>query len=221
MSLWRPAVASSFYLPRQRDLRWPGAPAEKGIAAFVLKYRVEPSPEDLREAEHIFSQRLKYLSDPAKRFSVVTPAEQSAIADGAAAVRKLRERASSLQIHPDSIGFLGFAAGGLIAGGLASAQTDARPNFLGVIYAFFRGQVPKTAPPAFIAAATDDKLLEDRPIQMFQAWREAGRPAELHLYESGGHDFANKSSGLTSQYWLDAFVWWMKCQNIEHSACEK
>lgn len=186
--------------------------ARRGIAAFVLKYRVEPTPPDPEEANAIMSRRLAYLADPADRFTKVTQAEQLAIADGAAAVRTVRKRASQWGIDRSAIAFLGFAAGGLVAGGLASSNSDSRPDTLGIIYSFFRDKVPPMAPPVFIAAAADDSLLEDKPIRHYQAWLAANRPAELHLFEKGGHDFASDPSGFSSERWLDSFLCWNEMQ---------
>ncbi|GGC43062.1 hypothetical protein GCM10011371_33120 [Novosphingobium marinum] len=190
--------------------------AARDVTAFVLKYRVEPSPSDPLKADRIIARRLQYLGDIDKRFSLVTEAEAAAIEDGAAAVRLVRENAERWQIDPSRVGFLGFAAGGLIACGLTDAPERSRPDFLGIIYAFLRRDIPASAPPAFIAAAADDHLLEDRPIRMYQAWLAANRPAELHLYETGGHDFASKDSAPCSRHWIDAFVSWIRSRRMDN-----
>ena len=46
------------------------------------------------------------------------------------------------------------------------------------------------APPMFCVVAADDPLCLDTCLDTFQAWRRAGLPAELHVYEQGGHGFA-------------------------------
>ena len=74
--------------------------------------------------------------------------------------------------------------------------------------------MPPDAPPAFIATAADDPLLRAAPVPMFEAWRAAGRPAELHLYEKGGHGFGMIPEGSSSDHWFDEFVWWMQARGL-------
>ncbi len=79
-----------------------------------------------------------------------------------------------------------------------------------MIYGALRRPVPTDAPPAFFATAADDPLLANAAEPMFDAWRAARRPAELHLYERGGHGFGLVPKGASSDHWLDEFFWWMQ-----------
>ena len=45
---------------------------------------------------------------------------------------------------------------------------------------------------------------------MFAAWLAQKRPAELHVYEKGGHGYGLNKSGATSDHWIDAFYWWLE-----------
>ena len=83
-----------------------------------------------------------------------------------------------------------------------------------IIYGALHHPVPADAPPAFIATSADDGLLQAAAIPMFQAWRAAGRPAELHLYEKGGHGWGMSMKGSTSDHWFDEFVWWMQARGL-------
>ena len=83
-----------------------------------------------------------------------------------------------------------------------------------MIYGALRNPVPKDAPPAFIATAVDDPLLAKAARPMFDAWRAANRPAELHLYERGGHGFGLVPQGSSSDHWFDEFVWWMEGRGL-------
>ena len=49
---------------------------------------------------------------------------------------------------------------------------------------------------------------------MYAAWKAAGRPAELHIYERGGHGYGLNPSGATSDHWLDQFLWWMEARGL-------
>lgn len=58
--------------------------------------------------------------------------------------------------------------------------------------------VSENTPPAFIAAANDDKAVSPRSSVLFRdAMRAKNRPVELHIYPSGGHGWA---SHLTAKY---------------------
>jgi acetyl esterase/lipase len=48
--------------------------------------------------------------------------------------------------------------------------------------------VPKEAPPIFIASAADDALSRFS-LDLYSAWRAASLPAEIHIFQEGGHGF--------------------------------
>jgi acetyl esterase/lipase len=62
----------------------------------------------------------------------------------------------------------------------------------------------------FLAVSADDPLLADASQPVFAAWRAQKRPAELHVYEKGGHGYGLNKSGATSDHWIDAFYWWLE-----------
>jgi acetyl esterase/lipase len=109
---------------------------------------------------------------------------------------------------------VGFSAGGMTASNVATGDPSGRPDFVGIIYGALHNPVPPDAPPAFIATSADDPLLKDAAVPMFQAWRAAGRPAELHLFEKGGHGYGMNVQGLTSDHWFDEFVWWIRARGL-------
>ena len=191
--------------------------AEHGVAAFLLKYRLEPTPADPAAFAVVLMRRLgearnaDTASGGAPRFTT----EDQASADGAEAVRLVRRRAAEWKIDPHRVGFLGFSAGAIMTTNLATADDRAsRPDFVGVIYGALRNPVPADAPPAFFATARDDPLLGKAAIPMVEAWRAAKRPAELHLYERGGHGFGLVPKGSSSDHWLDEFLWWMEGRGL-------
>ena len=195
--------------------------AEHGIAAFVLKYRLEASPHDpsamMLALGHAVDKHREW-SDHKLPSPEVSEDEPLAAADAAAAVRLVRSRAAQWGIDPRRVGFVGFSAGAVTATNVATAEKpEDRPAFVGVIYGTLHRNVPSNAPPAFIATASDDPALAYATIPMFELWRAAGVPAELHLFERGGHGFGLIPSGSTSDHWLDEFYWWMRSDKMLQS----
>ena len=191
--------------------------ADLGYAAFVLKYRLDPTSDDPAAFVREFTAK---MTDLAKRGAAggaqtaTFASEKPAAADAAEAIRLVRRRAGEWGIDPKRVGFVGFSAGGITAANVATLDPTGRPDFVGVIYGALHNPVPADAPPAFIATSADDPLLKDAAIPMFQAWRAAGRPAELHLYEKGGHGYGMNVQGLTSDHWFDEFVWWLQARGV-------
>lgn len=180
---------------------------ERGIAGFVLKYRLFPTGEDgAQEMSDKFADRPKLLQDIAS----VLPLSG---ADGLAAVRRVRENAERLGVAPDRIGFMGFSAGGGVTMYVAAHYDAAsRPDFIAPIYAGAADlqQVPADAPPIFVVAATDDQLgLAPASVKLYSQWLAAGKPAELHMYMQGGHGFGMRHLNLPSDTWIDRFGEWL------------
>ncbi|MFT3727940.1 MAG: alpha/beta hydrolase [Terricaulis sp.] len=188
--------------------------ADEGFTAFVLRYRLDPMPDDPTAFQQASMARLMALIGRARSDGGVQnlhyATEDAAAADAAEAVRLVRRRASEWNVDPKRVGFVGFSAGGITAANVATLDPSGRPDFVGIIYGALHHPVPADAPPAFIAASADDALLGDAAIPMFQAWRAAGRPAELHLFEKGGHGWGASAHGFTSDHWFDEMIWWMR-----------
>jgi len=56
--------------------------------------------------------------------------------------------------------------------------------------------IPADAPPTFIAAAADDKVVPmENSLLMFQALRAKGIASELHVFEVGGHGLGGSQAG--------------------------
>jgi acetyl esterase/lipase len=191
---------------------------ERGIAAFVLKYRLLPSPASDQEFATFF-QRL--MSDPTLLPPLLTPEHRATIlADGQGAVALVRERAAEWHVAADRIGILGFSAGGHVAASVALRNTpESRPDFVAPIYAgvWEDYTVPDDAPPMFLAYATDDPLAErivDESLRLYTSWWRAGFPVELHAYATGGHGFGMRRQGLPMDGWIDRFHEWLVQQGL-------
>jgi acetyl esterase/lipase len=143
----------------------------------------------------------------------VTAGETQSVADAFQAMRVVRGHAAEWSLDPRKIGFIGFSAGAMLAVDVGTGYDAAtRPDFIGAIYGALRAghTVPADAPPLFVAAASDDNLLSGKSLPIYEAWRAARRPAELHIYERGGHGFGMARQGVTSDHWIDELEWWLE-----------
>lgn len=71
-------------------------------------------------------------------------------------------------------------------------------------------QVNGATPPVFLAQATDDPISPvDNSLLMYSAMRSAGRPVDLHLFQSGGHGWGLGRPGTEQTLWPALFQRWM------------
>lgn len=186
--------------------------AERGVSAFVLKYRLKQTPADLDGFAQSIRQMLsgpRPPRDPGSADAAKMLAPQ--LADARAAFRLVRSRADEWNIDPDRIGMIGFSAGAMLTLTTALHGQDARPAFIGNIYGPIGAlQVPADAPPVFVALAADDGLFSNAGFGLVESWQKAGRPVEFHYYEQGGHGFGMYPKETTSTGWFEAWVSWLK-----------
>jgi acetyl esterase/lipase len=72
-------------------------------------------------------------------------------------------------------------------------------------------QVDAETPPAFIVhSANDPTVPVASSIAYFSALKKYSIPAELHIYETGGHGYGITGKGGTESHWTDACLNWMK-----------
>jgi endo-1,4-beta-xylanase len=181
----------------------------RGIAAFVLKYRLakaEGSKYTLEGDEH---------------------------ADAARAVRLVRARAAEWGVDPKKIGFIGFSAGGEVAGmigtkydgGDASSadpveRASSRPDFNVLIYPWYRPGANKPeapplfpvkadAPPSFLVCTHDDPSHAVPTVKFYLELQAAKIPVEMHIYEKGGHGFGLRPSANRVSAWPEQMLAWM------------
>jgi acetyl esterase/lipase len=186
--------------------------AERGIAAFVLHYRVTPTPVDdtlFAAVAHRIATEPEYIADISRVRRAVS------LADGAAALRSVRRNRDTWGVDPGRIGMLGFSAGGFVSLVTTLDGTPAeRPSFVAPIYPAWWGEipVPQPAPPMFIAWATDDSFgdtVVGACLRLDDAWARADAPVEAHAYAAGGHGFGMRPQGTPSDGWFDAFLSWL------------
>ena len=160
---------------------------ERGITAFVLRYRVGLENREV--------------------------SQKAAIEDGLLAVKTVRERAKEWKLDSNRIGVMGFSAGGYLAIGVATRYTpETRPDFAISIYAVAPEgfQVAADAPPLFIAVAYDDNVrMTSTATALLDNWKKAKVPAELHVFPDGGHGFGMNKKGKSCDVWTDLLAAWM------------
>jgi acetyl esterase/lipase len=188
--------------------------AERGVAAFVLKYRLNQTPADMPG----FERSMKEMFSGAARPRPASPRDPQQMAaglapqleDARAAFTLIRRRAAEWKIDPARIGMVGFSAGAMLTLMTELAGNDAKPAFIGLIYGPLAAvTVPADAPPLFVALAADDPFFANGGFGLIESWRAAKKPAEFHLYEQGGHGFGMYPKETTSTGWFNAFVSWL------------
>lgn len=185
--------------------------AERGIAAFVLKYRVR---QVAIERDEDYFTTLMQVGDPEGLAAVLSEMEvfgDIPLADGRMALRLVRDRAEEFGIDAARLGMVGFSAGARLCLDLATLDDAAeRPAFIGALYGpRVARPVPQGAPPLFAAVAADDFFYND-VRETEEAWRAVGSTAEAHYYPTGGHGWGMVEYGRTSDGWIEAFHRWVE-----------
>lgn len=183
---------------------------KKGVAAFVLKYRLNPTPADMAGFEASMHQMFSGAArPPAPQDPSLALAPQKA--DTAAAFALVRARSHEWNIDPTKVGMIGFSAGAMLTLTTTLYGTDENPAFIGLIYGPLNAvKVPSNAPPMFVALASDDPFFANGGFGLIESWKAAKHPVEFHLYEQGGHGFGMYKKETTSTGWFEAFASWLK-----------
>ncbi len=199
---------------------------ERGIAAFVLKYRtLQQDPAATRGASPGMpgaGTREEMIivnanANPAPDDAALTEVLKLAVADAQAALALVRRRASEWHIDAGRVGIIGFSAGGGVAVGTALAsQSDAPPDFLVSVYgpALQDVQVPAHAPPLFIAVGATHFNVTNGCLALFAAWKAAGKPAEIHVYDGISGGFGTTKRGHPVDGWTERLHEWLIAQAL-------
>jgi lysophospholipase L1-like esterase/dienelactone hydrolase len=185
----------------------------KGIAAFVLKYRVAHSFTD-DPVKELMPKMSNFKALDAENDTIIP----LAMADALVAMKYVRDHGKEMEIDPNKIGFMGFSAGGTLTMSVVYNATDEnRPNFVAPIYAYEPAVIGSTPPsvktPIFVAVTGDDQLgMMPMSINIYKKWFDAKHPAELHIYEKGGHGFGMRKQNLPTDTWYERFGEWLKLQ---------
>ncbi len=179
--------------------------AGRGIAAFVLRYR-------LSRAE-------------GSSYSLM----DHSLADVQRAIRLVKSRAGEWHIDPAHVGVMGFSAGGHLSvlagthiGAANPAAADAidresaRPAFLGLIYAYIPDDIVFTAdtPPSFFLFGDKDPVVKGQG-ERYLALRKLGVPAEIHVLSGVEHGFGIRPANPPHvAIWPTLFVNWLEASGF-------
>ncbi|HEY3742848.1 MAG TPA: alpha/beta hydrolase [Bryobacteraceae bacterium] len=191
----------------------------RGIAAFVLKYRLARAPgSKYTLPEHVY-------------------------ADASRAMRLVRSRAAMWKVDPKRIGFMGFSAGGEVAGMMETKfdagnpnaedpidRASSRPDFSVLVYPWYRPgvyqvppdtpplfPVPDDAPPVFMVCTDQDRSHVEPTVKFYLELEAKKIPVEMHIYQEGPHGFAlrpTKPPGLPVFTWPDRLKDWLASRGI-------
>jgi acetyl esterase/lipase len=191
---------------------------ERGIAAFVLKYRLIPTPptiEGLKESMNFtFAAVTPKPGEPAATPATEAPRPPrpdltNQQADAEAAYALIVKNAKEWGVDTDRIGMMGFSAGAGLTMHCTLHSEKMKLAFIAPIYGGMGAvEVPKNAPPLFTALAADDFLFKGE-FGVVKSWFDAGKPVEFHLYQDGGHGFGMGYPGHPTYYWFEPFTHWL------------
>jgi acetyl esterase/lipase len=189
--------------------------AKQGIAAFVLKYRLRPTPESL---DDFTAWMNRAFTPPAETPDTIKDEAPSGpmqmnlsnqLEDAEAAYAMIVKRAEEWGVDTNKIGMIGFSAGAGLTMHCALNSQSMDLAFIAPIYGGMGPvEVPDNAPPMFNVIATDDFLFRGQ-FGVIDSWYKAGIPVEFHLYQNGGHGFGLGNPNRTSNRWFDAFLHWL------------
>lgn len=188
--------------------------ANEGIAAFVLKYRLHPTPESLDDFRESMKRTFDAAADTSSQDEEPPRRPRrnlsNQLEDAEAAYDLIVGQAEEWGVDTDRLGMIGFSAGaGLTMHSTLNSQTM-ELSFIGPIYGGMDAvEVPKNAPPMFSVIAADDFLFHGE-FGVIQSWYEADVPVEFHLYQNGGHGFGLGNPDRTSNRWFEAFIHWLE-----------
>ncbi|HWN38198.1 MAG TPA: alpha/beta hydrolase [Gammaproteobacteria bacterium] len=201
---------------------------ERGIAGFVLKYRTlqqdpsaprgplpgMPGPGAGAREELVI---VNGNANPAPDDAALNTVLELAVADAQAALELVRRRADEWHVDPRRVGIIGFSAGGGVAVGTAlAAKPDASPAFLVSVYgpSLQDVNVPANAPPLFIAVGASHFNVTNGCLALFAAWKAAGRPAEIHVYDGISAGFGMTKRGQPVDGWTDRLHEWLVAREL-------
>lgn len=196
-----------------------------GVTAFVLKYRLpdssimnDPSIGPLQDAQRalqlVRENAVQFKVDPQKVGIMGFSAGGHLAATASTHFEKaFIENPGQVSLRPDF---------SILVYPVISLKADithrgSRDNLLGknagekMVNDFSNElQVTQKTPPAFLILAGDDKAVNpENSIRYYQALSKNNVPAELHLYQNGGHGFGSESKA-TDDVWMQRLKHWME-----------
>ncbi len=204
-----------------------------GIAAFVLKYRL-PSDATMKNKEtgslQDAQQAIKMVREKATAWNInpnhigimgFSAGGHLASTAGTHFTKALIENNNHTSLRPDfmilvypvisfqdSLGHIG-SRDNLLGKNPSQEKKNEYSNEM---------QVTDSTPPTFLVHASDDDAVKvENSIQFYEALIRHGVPAELHIYQNGGHGFGMRLP-KNKDLWLDRCKNWMVANNWLKSA---
>ncbi|HTQ66372.1 MAG TPA: alpha/beta hydrolase [Puia sp.] len=197
---------------------------EWGVAAFVLKYRIpddhsmsnkEIGPlQDAQRALQLVREKAKEWNIDSHRVGIMGFSAGGHLASTAGThfTHVVIDNKNKTDLRPDfmilvypvisftdSIGHLG-SRNNLIGKNPSQEKIEEYSNEL---------QVTPNTPPSFLVHAKDDDGVKvQNSIYFYEALKKNNVPAEIYLYEKGGHGFGMNNS-TSDVKWMDLVKQWM------------
>lgn len=201
---------------------------EWGITAFVVKYRIpsdvtmidkEIGPlQDAQQAIHLVRKNAnKWKVDPTKIGIMGFSAGGHLASTAATQFTRPVIEGNTENLRPDFL-ILGYPVISFID---TIGHMGSRDNLLGenppphkILQYSSERQVTKDTPPTFIIHASDDKaVLPANSILFYESLLKHDVPAELHIYERGGHGFG-MDNPTTQEDWMDTLKNWLVSRGL-------
>lgn len=214
---WINAISHEGYDVARKFTEW-------GITAFVVKYRIpndatmlsrETGPlQDAQQAIHVIRTRAKEWGVDPGRIGIMGFSAGGHLASTAGThfMKPVLPDLKTANLRPDFMilvyPVVSFSEGithmgsreQLIGKTPAEDKIKEYSNEL---------QVTKETPPTFLVHASDDGAVKpDNSILFYQALVKEHIPAELHIYQKGGHGFGMNNK-TTSDLWMDRCKNWL------------
>lgn len=175
---------------------------ERGVAAFVLKYRVPAQSsvavQDAQRALSLVRSRADEWNVTGEEIGMVGFSAGGEI--GAWMAARNGQRGYDAIDAVDEYSCRPAFAGLIYPGGLVGFRSGGLRNNLAA-------GLSDACPPVFLVHAFDDS--SQNSLQFALALKQAGIPCELHLYASGGHGFGVRASGQAFAAWPEQFHRWL------------
>ena len=175
--------------------------AERGIAAFVLRYRIQP-----------LYGRSDYLLD------------------GQRSVQFVKAHAAEYGISPERVGMIGFSAGSdlttMVAYQALSPQVDSsdvverQSSKIAFMMLAYGGSQPRAGvnlsdvPPTFMFCTEEDRSHAGGMISLYRAYFDAKVPAEIHIFPNGEHGTGLADGDRQIGEWPKLMFRWLQAGNF-------
>ena len=202
---------------------------EMGVAAFVVKYRIpndatmlnrEIGPlQDVQQAIKTVRQRAKEWNVEVNRIGIMGFSAGGHLASTAGTHfdTAVIPEAGTISLRPDFM----ILIYPVISFNDKITHMGSRDNLIGklpsaekIIEYSNELQVTANTPPTFLVHASDDDAVKaNNSIDFYESLLKYKVPAELHIYQKGGHGFGMNNK-TTDDQWMDRCKNWMKASGL-------